>query len=398
VPRNALHVALLALALAPVPARAADSPVIYADDASLAIHAVAADADRPVWTLRPIRLTEEISGETLVAIGSDQPPPCGVEGSTNSTLLKTLGLAEDLLLYKEFVRAKEALDTAQGALRCLTEPAEGSLGARLHFLRGLTAAGLDDPEGADRAFAQALAFRADLPWDERFPAEWRPSFDRALGSVDTHATGLVVFGPGVGDTSRIWVDGQMLDATGNSLELTEGAHLLQFLEPAGTTLEVEVRANRPVAVLVPALLSDQEIVSALDLSTDPLLKALVSHTFPSEQTLFLWTGANTLRIDETFELLPRAEPVSLEDRRRMASRLAIGGGVATGLGIAAGAVGIGIGLSADKDAACEPACQTLEANRAAQGAALQYAGISLIGSGLASIGVSFAIAPKERSK
>jgi hypothetical protein len=373
-------------------ALAADTVVLYAGNPDSAVHRVAADTQRPIWEMAPFRLSERISGDRPRGFGADQPEPCDGDDSTNADLTAMIGKVEGRMTYEQWDQAKADLDAASMAVACLSEPADPALGARIYFLAGITATALADPAGANGAYLKAFAFQPALQWDDTFTPDWQAQFDSALSEHNRRGNATVVLGPGMEGQSSLWVDGKMVPVSGNRLTLPEGAHLVQVLEPSVRTTPVRVDAHRTVAIAVPAKISDSLVERANDTAAQPLLDALIDHVF-GEQSVYLWTGSQTVRGGAGWEALPPKFDPGAESRKTLGGKLVMAGTVAAGTGVAVTAVGLAAFLPNAKAKPGEVGeAYTHRVQTAARGAGLATGGLATVAVGVVTLGIGIPIA------
>jgi hypothetical protein len=367
----------------------ADEPVVYADDPAVAVHKVSLDAGVPGWELEPVRPSELVSGDVPQAIGVDQPPPCASIATTTAGLRETLTRAEDLVAYQRFPQSRALLGTALASLACLTDPAEASVTARVLFLDGIAAEDAGDLASAADSFRGALAFQPGLAWDEAMAPELRVGFDHAVAAAASAPVGTLVVGPGVEGVAQLWIDGRLVAPVGNTVPLSVGPHLVQLLAPGTVqTLSVVVRADSPVAILVPSSLSDR-VVSQGSADRRALVTAIVDARFAQPSSFYVWTGARTVRFDGAqWAELPISDAEGLAARRRVSHDLVVGGGVAAGIGLGATAAGLGLWLSSDPNGAPDNTREYLQRlKRSVAGATLFDGGVVAVGLGTVTMGV-----------
>lgn len=372
-------------------ARAADTVVLYAGDPATAVQRVATDTQKPVWDMAPFRLSERINGDSPRGLGANQPAPCHGPAATNAQLRDLIGKIEGRMTYEEWDQAKADLELAAQSIACLSEPAEPDLGARVYFLTGITATATADPAAANEAYLQAFAFQPALVWDETYTPDWRAQFESALTEHNRRSSASLLLGPGMQGQQSLWVDGKMVTVSGDRLTLPEGAHLVQSLEPTVRTVPVRVYTDRIVALAVPSKVADTLVERATDPTAQPLLDALIDHVF-GEQSVYLWTGSETVRGGAGWEALPKKFDPGAESRHDLGGKLITAGAVAAGTGAVLTGAGLALFLP---NKSPEPGelgeAYTKRVQTAARGAGLATGGFVALAVGVTTLGIGVPI-------
>lgn len=382
-----------------------NAPVLYADDANVAVTRVAADSGQPVWELLPVRITEKLTGGLPRAVGEKQPPSCAAVPTANASVRDAVMRAEGAVSYQKWAQATADLAMAASALACLNEPAEASLASRLMFLQGITLAATGKTDEATAKFVHATFFQPSLAWDDTFSPDFRPAYDKAIADAPKRLTGNVVLGPGVAGATTLWVDGRMATVTGDVLALPTGLHLVQILQPACATVMVSVSASHPVALLVPLQTPDKLVAAAGDVAQHPLLNAIIEQSFPGK-AVYVWTGSRTWRVTPSagsgsegaafpgaaarWEQFPVARSVSEAGRKKVGGALRVAGAVAAGIGAVSIGTGLVVWATNESPGGVETDAEwARRTGTAGGGSALFTSGLVSVGLGAVAIGLSF---------
>ncbi|MEL6347158.1 MAG: hypothetical protein AAFV53_28850 [Myxococcota bacterium] len=250
----------------------ASSVVLYADRPRAALTQVVKDTGVNERALDPRRLRELLTETAPYLLGGTSAAGCVGAPATLPEVLKQINVAEELLLVMESERAQDAIEDAHRRWRCLNEPAESAIGARLHMIRGVVRYASGDDGRAQHAFTDAFHYQPDLAWDDDFDAELRPIFDQARQNMETTATFLVTpFDAAL----TVRVNGQPVLDTGAPISLGTGIHFIQLIDDDGTVNNLwrRVDAGQTLQLVDPrrisndriARLSEPEIQSELSL-------------------------------------------------------------------------------------------------------------------------------------
>ncbi|MCB9743856.1 MAG: hypothetical protein H6741_17550 [Alphaproteobacteria bacterium] len=227
----------------------ADEPVmLYEDPLPEALERVQRDTQRAA--VSPRRLTELYSSERPQLVGPRPLHPCAGPPGDNATLLRLVSEAEELRVAMQAEAARAKLDEGLRTWGCMAEPADAALGARLHFLLGISRFAAQDSEGAAQAFRAALRSAPDMAWDSDFAPDARALFEqvRAEPPQPRLTLTLVPASAPVG----LRVDGRTLALQDGQAELTAGPHLLQLQD--GTPLWGDFQGD--AWLVLPAALED----------------------------------------------------------------------------------------------------------------------------------------------
>lgn len=233
---------ILALALA-------DPPVMLYDE-PLAEALSRLENDLGPTEVRPRRPTELLPPGPPRLVGAETLRPCAGPPTRNAELLRLLAEAEELRVALRPAEVSERLAAGLSAWACLGEPADPTLGARLHFLVGIQRQAAGDGSGADEAFRAALRSDPALAWDPDFAPDARPRFDAARAERPPASVTLTVVPPEAAITLR--VDGRVVVARDGRFELAAGRHFVQLEDGSGVWGDLVADAW----LLVPARLDD----------------------------------------------------------------------------------------------------------------------------------------------
>jgi hypothetical protein len=220
------------------PALADDRPVLlYREPLDRALAQVRREADP--GELQPRRLEELVQGDTPYLVGTTPLSPCTGAPRRNADVLRLISEAEELRIAMRTDESWARLAEGRSAWACLAEPADATLGARLHFLVGIALLGQGDEQGAADAFRIALRSDPALEWDPDFAPEGRPAFEavRAEPAAPTVSIRVVPPDSPVG----LRVDGRTLALQGGVGEVARGTHLIQTQD--GVSLWAEFHAD-----------------------------------------------------------------------------------------------------------------------------------------------------------
>ncbi|MFZ5476956.1 MAG: hypothetical protein ACOZNI_09300 [Myxococcota bacterium] len=326
-----------------------------------------------------------VAGSPPVWSGAGTASACGGPAVTLGGLVDGVGRVERALANLRTADARAELDALHAALPCLTEPAAAGVVSRIPYLRGIVAT----LEGADAepAFVAALVAQPDLAWDDRFPPDGRPAFERARAVVAGLAAARVTLLPAP-PTGATWLDGRVAAPVDGVLTVLPGEHLLQVAGRGWVTRRIVVPAAGEATLLRPdefpadAWLADAEGREALAVALAGRLPAGTPVRVPDGD------AAWTLRVGDA-AWVHEAAP-----RRAIRGRwLAFtGGGVLAGA-IAGGAIAWAEMRAAEREMASAKKVSTFEEARArGETAAGLVAGAQWVaGGGLALVGAGLAI-------
>jgi len=157
--------------------------------------------------------------------------------ATTEGIRRWLSEAEELRVVMRADEALERLEQAREGWICLGEPAEATLGARLHFLLGGARHAHGDHAGARQAFRAALRSDPDLGWDPDFAPDARPALEAERDAVNDPVRITVV--PADAPVA-LRVDGRSVTVRRGGFDLVPGRHLIQA---GDATLWVDVRED-----------------------------------------------------------------------------------------------------------------------------------------------------------
>lgn len=210
-------------------------------------------------------------------------------------------MAEKLLLRQSWSEVRARAAEANALVGCLAEGAEPSQLARLAFLEGYAAAEMGDSSATRAAFARALAWDPGMRRDDKFAGAGRAAFDAV--SADPGPRGTLHFGPAWQTLGTVWaIDGRVISPTG-SVQLVEGAHLVQTLQPTVNTWAVQIRARNPVALVSAPAARDQALTLASDEAQRGVLEAAIERSLGADARVVLLAGEIAWRGGETWEPL-----------------------------------------------------------------------------------------------
>jgi hypothetical protein len=354
----------------------------------------------PPEEFRALTLPELASGKAPVLLdGAGAVLNC----ESAPTVLKDVTIAIDTLQnavgYMDAERAARAFDSGQSAIRCLAEPLDPALGARLHYLRGHARHG----DGATEAeveydFGRALHYMPELKWDEYFPPQAKPVFEAAHSSRQHLELFHLTVSPPL---TKLRIDGHDVQAP---FSLSRGWHIVQVHPPHVFTVEVNLKEPSllflPQSIQVDAVNWVTEEARRAEL--DRVLQALVD----DGETVFVVSGGAVWRTEvglNSWESLKM--PVRFTDRRAQAawgtaSLVAGIGGAAIGLGLAVGGAAQANRLASVRDEADELEEAALAVSKHTGALSRYRAGLWIAGgaSVVASVGVAVRFWPVNTDK
>lgn len=165
-------------------------------------------------------------------------------------------------LFRAFLMQQDTaprVEQVVAAQLCLAEPLPPEELAWPDFLDAIVAFEKDDLDGARERFTTALSIHPAQEWNDDFPAEARPLFDRARELLAHRVSGELQLA--VPDGSRAWIDGREVADPLLAASLSPGRHLIQIgsggdlhlravlltLEPGRRVLVVDPAAVAPAA-------------------------------------------------------------------------------------------------------------------------------------------------------
>jgi len=291
-------------------ALAAEPVVLYTDPADEALRQVARHTG--VHNVEPRRVEGLLNADQPYWVGAEPVERCTRGAGTNADLLRLLGEAEELRLAMQIDPWRDRLDQATSVWTCLDEPADASLGARLHFLRGIAAITVPDELAAAEAFRTARRSDPDLAWDPDFSPDARPVFDRVTREQPPRDVRLQLVPAAAEAVLR--VDGRVLSARDGKVTVPAGLHLVQLQDGPTWWLDLADDASLVLPTAVgPALLEGVD-----DPTTQRDLEALARSA--GVQTLYVPGAKRTWEWSDAGWVGHRT-PL----RRRLAAPLLVGG-------------------------------------------------------------------------
>lgn len=242
----------------------------------------------------PEPLAEAFPAGELGTVGVESVQACTGEPVDAAGYLALLAdLVQATMELGETDTLLARLETAQA---CLTEPVAPEDLAQADFLEGVIAFSDGDPDGAERAFREALVLDRDLAWNPEYPPDTQLRFANAATAVAQQEPSVlhVVVGEGM----LLWLDGEPVAPSPEGLGIAPGRHVLQVRRGAGEateTLSLEVAAGTVGAVVEEGGLAvrDERILAQ---RASALLAALATeapdvktYVVALEPSLAIWT-------------------------------------------------------------------------------------------------------------
>lgn len=236
-------------------AEAADL-VVYGDgDAAAAVAQVARHARVAPSELRGVRLSELIGNRPPTLLGSGRVFPCTGRRTTLGEVTAAAERAKGSVAFMDYAQALVDADAALGALSCLTESADGAMGSRILFLRGVALYYAGNVDEARAAFRQAHLFQPGLGWDPDFPTEPQRVFDEALSELANAQTARITVVPGPAAVPVV-VDGRRIT---RAVSVSAGDHLVQVGGPRVASVRVNLVAGGDSTLLVTDAVDDTAV-------------------------------------------------------------------------------------------------------------------------------------------
>ena len=243
-------------------------------------------APEPLAAVFPAGELSTAGVQSVQACTGEPVDAAGYEALLTQLVRATMELGEtDALLAQ--------LEAAQA---CLSEPVTPGDLAQADFLEGVIAYSDGDPEGAERAFREALVLHRDLAWDPEYPPDTQLCFANAATTVAQEEPSVlhVVVGEGM----VLWLDGEPVAPTPEGLSVAPGRHVLQVRRGTGQateTLSLQV-AEGTVGAVVEAgglALTDERLLaqraSALLAAMATDAPEVKSYIVALEPSLAVWT-------------------------------------------------------------------------------------------------------------
>lgn len=268
----------------------APAVVLHAGDARAALGQTVLDTGLPEDGFDTRRLSELVTGPAVSLIGTEPGVACDGAPTTHAWLLKRVAIAEDFWLLLDIAGARRELELAAAGWRCLSEPAEAAVAARLHFLVGVIRFADGDEDGASAAFRQALRAQPALVWDDDFSPEPRPLFEQARAQ---EVATLVVVPPGADVPLR--ASGQPVRWRDGRAEIASGAQLIQRLTPEGVeNYSVQVPAGEAVFLVLSEQVGDALVQDVGEADTREALGVLLDASpLADRERFYVPTGGGT---------------------------------------------------------------------------------------------------------
>jgi hypothetical protein len=369
----------------------AGDPVVHAAGETDAVGVVAEATGRSPETLYAAPLGELMSGREPEGLGGVELLTCAGVPEGHGKLRQILDQAESHVSNQN-KGATAALTQAEATLRCLREPLDTKLAARVFFLGGVVASRLGDRATALDRFHQALVFEVGLNWDPSFEPAVREVFDAAVElSLSAPQTATIRLLPHPGERS-VWIDGRDLPPSRELATVAAGRHFVQIARPMEggvVTGEVVLGREDGAVVLVPGAVTGEVLQWAGDEVRADDLAALLSVAVDPGQDLFVLTRG---QVYAGVAGEGRFERIGGKDPANTGAALRASGAVALGVGAGAAVLGWLQGGAAATAAANADAGHDLDAfgaagKRAVLWRAVTYAGAGVGGAGLVTLGV-----------
>ena len=326
---------------------------------------------------------------------------CEGEATHRYQVETALQTAEAHLAYVKWQDAMAALEAAEEAMLCLSEPIDAATAARVHYLYGVTAGFLGDEVEARSGFARAHLLQPGLVWDSQFPPDSRELFEQEGRTVAERPMVELLVVPEPRE-AKLTVDGRRIYAAGRTLELRAGTHIVQG---PGWTVELDLFPGSQPVFLVPAAIEDIGASWMVDEDTCRSLDALVDVQPP----FFLVAGEQAwVREEEGWESLTEGAgplcvdldpPVTVEGFR-LPQEGAPRAVALVGTGAVVGGAGVAVGgyVIAARAAASADTWDSYQAAKPvhARGSAMLYTGEAVALAGALAVGGALLADRSER--
>jgi hypothetical protein len=368
--------------LLPAFALAAD-PVLHAGTGAEALSAVGRVTGEPDDAFVLISIETLLTG-SITVVGGPQPPACPGPGVEVLSLWDIASnKVEPRIVRQDFERALPLLDQAIAQLPCLKGTVERSLGAQLHFLRGLSAYALGDSAAAERNFLRVLDYDRSFVYPTRHSAEAKPLFDE-LSSRQRREGTLSVLSD-VAAKGTLVVDGNLMD--GPRLKLPAGQHLVQIAGEATWTALIDLRADDGVALVGDGAV----LLDSVDLPEGAAaLDAIAASRLSGSEVVYVEVKGIVWRGPGTWQRIGTASAAELA-RARRATALRSAGVTALSVGAAGALGGLGWSLLTRDDTETSSDAEYYEALGAARTRRVWIygsAGVATLGAALTGVGLS----------
>ena len=284
-----MFAALIAAAIA------ADTVVYAGGDAALVVARVAALSGTSPSALRAVTVTDLVKGRPPALLGGGKLQSCGGGPSATASVRQSVDLAKGAIAYMEYGSARAALDVAIRDLGCLQEPIDPVLATRAWFLLGVVATASNDPATSRLAFRQARLFSPDMMWDDNFAPAARAVFDNVAAEMKTTPmVSLTVIPEPTDGTLRL--DGRPVKVVGGHVGVLPGSHQVQVGTGLLATMSVDIDANAPATLVLPALVTADALTWAGDGERRAALSSVLMGALGSEGVVYVVSGDIVWRV------------------------------------------------------------------------------------------------------
>jgi hypothetical protein len=172
---------------------------------------------------------------------------CSAAPLSDAELTAELATVEAQMLALEYGDAQARLTSLESRLCAATDPLDRAQAARVPFLLGICRFYAGDENSARATFLRAVERNPDLYWDEDFPPGPQQVFHRAVSdALHSPRTELQLVD---GDRpTRLWVNGDDINASRLSVTLLGPNHLLQLDRGDGVVATVMLQTSEADAV------------------------------------------------------------------------------------------------------------------------------------------------------
>lgn len=281
-------------------AQSPEKPVVlFAGSPSRAVSRVVQDIDGDAKDLDARRLKDLLVNAEPYMVGGEAVMGCLGTPSTQAEILKQIALAEELLKLLEVGRAQSEIDAAARSWRCLSQPAESAVGARLNLVRGVIRYAAGDSAGARVAFSEALQYQPQLEWDTDFGEEPQPLFRQARQEREPIASfSTVPYDAPVSlrvDGQPVRIEGQPIKGDAQTIAIAPGDHVVQLVEADGTVQNFwrRVGAGEAIQLVIPEQLSDDRLARVDEVSVRADLTTIITASSLAERPAFYVPSRNS---------------------------------------------------------------------------------------------------------
>ncbi len=163
---------------------------------------------------------------------------CRGRPTDNQTILRLLGEAEEQRLVMRAEAWFERLVQAEAAWWCLGEPADATLGSRMHYVLGIAHHARGDVASASAAFEAALRSEPGLAWDDSYAPGARATFEAIRARPRPEAVRVTMVPADAAVALRL--DGRSAVIVNGGFDVVPGLHLLQV---DGVTRAVDIQQD-----------------------------------------------------------------------------------------------------------------------------------------------------------